>query len=442
MDAAPAILCEDLTKIFHIHRSAWRRLRAAFAAGTIPGDRQLQALDRVSFTLPGGESLGIVGPNGAGKSTLLKILAGILGSDGGRLEIRGKVASIIELGGGFHPEFTGRQNFFMSGAVLGFSQERLEAIHDRVVEFSGLGEFMEMPIKTYSSGMWARLAFSIAIHMEPEILLVDEALAVGDAIFGHRCLGRISAMQERGMSLVLVTHDVNAVKQMCDRALLLDQGRVLARGDPDEVLLRYQTMVAERLSAAGDEGESSFQRIGALDVARGPGDLRYGTFEAVIEGFTVSDVEGAPAEKFRSGDRMVIEMVVSFHADVESAVFGIMLRNRFGIEVFGTNTHILRRREGPFRAGDLATVRYETDLVLTDGTYAVSLAVHTVDGRFFDYQVEAAFIEVMGPVAAIGVANLPLTIGVQPGGDVHRVEHRTPAPATGPVDPPSAHVAG
>lgn len=427
--AQPAIHCEGLTKVFHIHRGAWRRLRAAFAAQTLESEHRLLALNQVSFTLARGESLGIVGPNGAGKSTLLKILAGILRPSAGHLAIDGKVASIIELGGGFHPEFTGRQNFFMNGSILGFSGEELRAIYDRVVAFSGLGEFMEMPLKTYSSGMVARLAFSTAIHMEPDILLVDEALAVGDAVFAHRCLGRIHAMQTRGVSLVLVTHDVNAVKQMCHGAMLLDQGRVVALGPPDDVLLRYQVMVAERLTAAGEGGE--FQRIGAVDLGPGTRELRYGTFEAVIEGFAVTDAAGRPGLKFQSRDRVVIEMDVAFHTDVAEPVFGIMLRNRFGIEVFGTNTLLMGRRAEPRRRGDRVTVRWELDLHLVDGTYAVSLAVHTPEGHFFDYQVEAAFLEVMGPVGAIGVANLPFELTVEPGGDPERLTHRTPAAPAG-----------
>jgi ABC-type polysaccharide/polyol phosphate transport system ATPase subunit len=410
-------------------------LRAAFSDRVVEGDRQLRAVNDVTFTLPVGESLGIVGPNGAGKSTLLKILAGILRADSGRVEMNGRVASIIELGGGFHPEFTGRQNFFMAGAILGFAQNHLESIYDKVVAFSGLGEFMDMPIKTYSSGMWARLAFSIAIHMEPQILLVDEALAVGDAVFAHRCMGRIHTMKERGVSLVLVTHDVNAVKQMCNHAMLMDRGAVVTLGTPDDVLLRYQTMVAERLTETGDENGAEFQRIGAVDVTRGSRDLRYGTFEAVIEGFTVRDASGKATEQFRSRERAVVEMVVTFHIDVPEAVFGIMLRNRFGIEVFGTNTHMLRRNEGPFRAGETATIRWEMDLVLAEGTYAVSLAVHTPEGQFFDYQVEATHIEVLGPVDTIGVANLPHTLTVEKGGALEALVTRTPPPAKAELGP-------
>lgn len=433
MAPLPVIHCEGLTKVFHIHHGAWRRLRAAFSAGTLEGQQRLMALSAVSFTLARGESLGIVGPNGAGKSTLLKILAGILAPTSGHLAIHGKVASIIELGGGFHPEFTGRQNFFMNGAILGFAPSQLDAMYDRVVAFSGLGSFMEMPIKTYSSGMWARLAFSIAIHMEPEILLVDEALAVGDAIFAHRCLGRIHAMKQSGVSLVLVTHDVNAVKQMCDRAMLIDQGQVVALGPCDEVLLTYQTMVAERLTeGGGTDADPPFHRIGAVDVTGAAGDLRYGTFEAVIEGHTVAAADGRRTARFQPGERVAIAMVVSIHRPIEDAVFGIMLRNRFGIEVFGTNTMRMGRRCGPFGSGQTLTVRFEMDLFLADGVYAVSLAVHTPDGRFFDYQVEATFIEVLGPVHSIGVAHLPMTLTLTPGGDPGAVETRTPAPA-GPV---------
>ena len=420
-----AIHCENLTKVFHMHSGALRRLRAVLLSGHVEAEHQLRALDRVSFTLRRGESLGIVGPNGSGKSTLLKVLARILAPTSGTLRVRGKVASIIELGAGFHPEFTGHQNFMMSGSILGFGRAELDAMFDRVLAFSGLGDFITMPIKTYSSGMIARLAFSIAIHMEPDVMLIDEALAVGDAIFAHRCLARIHAMRERGVTLVLVTHDVNAIKQMCNRAMLIDRGVALEQGTPDEVLLRYQTMVAEQLTEAGDE----FQRIGAVDIGHDDADLRYGTFEAVIEGLTVSGSDGEPRDRFSSRDRMVIEMLVSFHTDVDNPVFGIMLRNRFGIEVFGTNTHMMRRREGKFRAGETATVRFEIDLVLHHGSYAVSLAVHTADAHFFDYQVEATHIEVMGPIDTIGVANLPMDLTVSRGGDPEALEIRTPAPA-------------
>lgn len=429
MQPKPAIRVEGLTKVFHLHRSAWQRIRAALSTQTIEGDHRLLALNQVSFSVNEGESLGIVGPNGAGKSTLLKILAGILAPSSGSVEVNGKVASIIELGGGFHPEFTGRQNFFMNGSILGFSQGRLAEIFDDVLEFSGLGEFIDMPIKTYSSGMWARLAFAIAIHMEPRVLLVDEALAVGDAVFAHRCLGRIHRMREAGVSIVLVTHDVNAVKQMCDQAILLDQGSVAAQGETESVLMRYQTMVAERLSAG--EATGQFQHVGAKNIGPGGMSIRYGTFEAVIEGFTIRDAEGQPTLRIKSGTKMSVEVAVAFHRDVDDPIFGIMLRNRFGIEVFGTNTQYLGRHEGPFKAGQRITVKWDLDLFLRDGTYTVSLAVHALSGEYYDYQVEAATIEVMGPVLTVGVANLPMDFTIAEDGSGAAPRHLTPAPERG-----------
>jgi lipopolysaccharide transport system ATP-binding protein len=312
----------------------------------------------------------------------------------------------------------------MNGSILGFSAEELRDLYDRAVAFSGLGEFMDMPIKMYSSGMIARLAFTVAIHSEPDVLIVDEALAVGDAIFSHRCLGRIQHMLQRGTALVLVTHDVNAVRQMCDQAMLIDSGKAIAQGEPESVLMRYQTLVAERLSAAGEQ----FQQTGLENTVRGE-DLRYGTFDAVIEGITVCRPDGERTRRFQSRDTMRVSMAVHFRRDVEDPVFGIMLRNRFGLEVFGTNTHLRREHFGPVAAGSERTVTIELDLSLVPGTYAVSLAVHTPEGHFHDYQVEAATIEVLPPIAVIGVANLPIELDVREGIDRDAIETLTPAPA-------------
>ncbi len=411
-------------KRYKAYGSPWQRVRAVVQPGFRPEVREFVALEGVSLSVPRGSALGVVGPNGAGKSTLLKILAGIVLPSEGEVQLDGTVASIIELGAGFHPDFTGRQNALLNAEILGFSAQQAEAAYADVAAFCELGRYLDMPVKTYSSGMFVRLAFAVAISARPDILLVDEALAVGDAVFAHRCLDRIRRMRDAGVTIVFVTHDMNMITGVCDRAIYLDRGRLVGDGPPAEIVHSYLLNVAERLtSSSADRGvQTTFHEVGAPETGPGggPAEKRFGSFHARITRVAVEDAAGRARERFVAGDTARFRMAVRFDTAVQNPVFGLMLKNRFGVEVFGTNTHLRSQDPGGFTAGEAAEVVFTAPLHLGSGTYTASFAVHTAAGHFYDYRVDARVFEISAVQDAIGMVRLPTELEVRrlPGGEV------------------------
>ncbi|MCX7962985.1 MAG: ABC transporter ATP-binding protein [Candidatus Sumerlaea chitinivorans] len=407
------IVVEHVTKCYRIYPSPWQRLRAI--GGGRARAREFVALDNVSLSVARGSVLGVLGANGAGKSTLLKILAGIVAPTVGEVQVRGKVASIIELGAGFHPDFTGRDNVRLNAAILGYPPEDLPRIMQFVEDFTELGTYLDLPVKTYSSGMFVRLAFAVAISADPDVLLVDEALAVGDAIFAHRCLARIRELRERGCTIVFVTHDTNALTQVCDRAILLEHGRLVADGPPADVVDLYLVKVAERLTASPhDRNLVRFHSVGATERSAAHEEKRFGSFEAVITDCLIEDANGRPAERLVTGSPARFRMLVRFHRTITNPVFGVMLKNRYGMEMFGTNTHLRAMETGVAQAGTVWDVAFDTTLALGAGSYTASFAVHTADGHFFDYRVDARTFEVIGTPEFVGAVNLPVAVAIRP----------------------------
>ncbi|MBN1515249.1 ABC transporter ATP-binding protein [Candidatus Sumerlaeota bacterium] len=406
------IIAEDLVKRYKVYDSPAARLKEVLSLNRRRYHREFTALSDVSLSISRGTTVGVVGQNGAGKSTLLKILAGIIHPTSGRLEVRGKVSSIIELGMGFHPEFTGAENARINAAILGIEPERLDEIFQNIVQFSELGQFINMPVKTYSSGMFARLAFSIAINVEPDILLIDEALSVGDAIFSQRCLQRIRRLQEKGVTIFFVSHDTNTVRGICDEALLMERGTLIQHGSPKEIVQQYEVMVAERLATTGDDDTMEFHDIGAVED--GLTERRYGTFEARIENFAIENAEGRITDRLISGEPARVRMRVAFKQDLRDPVFGVMLRNRFGVEIYGTNTHLLKQKTGDFAAGSTAEVAFEFPaLHIGRGTCQLSLAVHSAESHFYDYRVDCAAFEVLGAESSIGLVPLEMKLSIE-----------------------------
>jgi len=409
-----AIVVKDITKRYRVYPRPIDRLKEVLALNRRCYHREFTALEKVNLAIEKGKVMGIIGPNGAGKSTLLKIMAGIIDPTDGAIEVKGRIASIVELGTGFHGDFSGRDNVYMNAAIMGYRREQVDAFFAEIARFAELGTYIDMPVKTYSSGMFVRLAFSIAVHVDPEVFLVDEALAVGDAVFAHRCLKRIREMKERGVTICFVSHDVNAVQNICDEAVLLDRGQLMDRGTPKNVIQHYQTLVAERIARMADArgGPTDFHAIGAPETTSGVGEQRFGTFEAQIVRTDVSDSSGRSIRQLLSGDNVTFAIDVEFHKDIEDPIFGIMLRNRYGVEVFGTNSYLRHESTGQFRRGQTARVFYRMPLNIGVGSYTVSFAVHTPAGHFYDYRVDNMVIEVLGPIPSIGIAALPLDIEI------------------------------
>jgi len=447
--APPAVRVDNVVKqyrrVAHAHR--FLTLKSAIVGGDLfkalaPGDI-FTALDDVSLTIDHGETLGVIGGNGAGKSTLLKIIAGTTKPTSGDVEVNGKVSALIELGAGFHPEISGRENVFINGIMLGLSRKEIAERFDEIVAFAELEEFIDAPVKNYSSGMYMRLGFSVAIHVDPEVLLIDEVLAVGDEAFVHKCLDKIAAFKRRGKTILLVSHGLESVRRLCDQVIWMKDGAVEQAGDPPRVIdaylewvadkeeqelaTRHQERVAEATVAAptepvsdtttesaGDDAAAS-GRIGAdaADAAETGGDGvapyepgRWGSQEAVIEKVRLLDESGEQRYVFACGDPMTIELTLLAHKAVEDFAVGVGFFNTDGVCCYGTNTDIERFEGASLRSS--GTVRFEIpELTLIAGAYYLDVAVHRLDGHPFDYQRGLVQFRTTSSVAEVGVARLP-----------------------------------
>jgi lipopolysaccharide transport system ATP-binding protein len=360
-------------------------------ADALAGDETISAVEDVSFEIARGEAFGIVGGNGSGKSTLLKLIAGILKPTTGSLETAGRVAALIELGAGFHPEISGRENIFINGAVLGLTKREIAERYERIVEFSGLEGFLEEPVKNYSSGMYVRLGFAVAIHTDPEILLVDEVLAVGDEAFAHRCLRRIEEMLAAGRTVIFVSHALGLVEELCSRVLWLDGGRVRLLGDPRRVVDGYRQDVAEEEGRAHREAKEERERheeepVPQPVVAELSGEaLRWGSGAAEIVGVRLLDGEGVERYYFESGEAIAIELEAQALQPLTDVVFGVGLFSPRGVEVWGTNTDIDGFESERF-SGRAKLVLECPSLRLAPGEYLMDVAAHAKDGAPYDYR--------------------------------------------------------
>jgi ABC-type polysaccharide/polyol phosphate transport system ATPase subunit len=376
-----------------------RTLKSALVGGLrtrdLPREETIPALEEVSFEVARGESFGLIGGNGSGKSTLLKLVAGMLRPTTGELAVDGRVAALIELGSGFHPEISGRENVYINGAVLGLSRRQIDRRYREIVEFSGLADFMEEPVKNYSSGMYVRLGFAVAIHTDPDVLLVDEVLAVGDEAFAHRCIRRIEEFLAAGRTLLLVSHSLDLVAELCDRVLWLDRGHQRLTGDPRRVVDAYRQAVAEQ------EGAEHLAAARASQEEAGE-VLRWGSGQAEITTVRLLGPDGSERYHLQSGDRAVFEIHARAARPLTDFVFGIAVNTPRGFECWGTNTDL----EG-FVPGELAgevVVRVTCPaLRLAPGEYSVDVAIHARDGAPYDYRRRALGFTVTAANGGVGV---------------------------------------
>lgn len=408
----PALVVEGVTKLYRraTPGDQFRTLKSALLERTLtrgldPG-RAIHALDGVSFTVARGEAFGVVGGNGSGKSTLLKVVAGILKPSSGRVVADGRVAALIELGAGFHPEITGRENVFINGAVLGLSRRELERKYDDIVEFSGLGDFIEEPVKNYSSGMYVRLGFAVAVHTDPDILLVDEVLAVGDEAFAHRCLRRIEELLADGRTLLFVSHSLDLVEDLCDRVLWLDGGRPRLVGEPRRVTDAYRQAVAEEEGRSHQRAKDEAAETVKERAEEAEGEAqRWGSRRAEIVRARLVAGTGEEAEErynLTSGEPVAFEIEVEAAEPLEDFVFGVAVSTPRGAEVWGTNTDLAglepRRLEGSGRVRLVCP-----SLRLGPGEYLVDVAVHAEDGTPYDYRRKMFAFSVIARDRGVGV---------------------------------------
>jgi len=395
---------EALTKKFRIYSRPSDRVREALHFGRRQYHSEFTAVDAVSLHVSGGETVAIVGQNGSGKSTLLKLLARLMVPTSGNLAADGRISSIIELGTGFHPEFTGRSNIYLTASLMGFEREEIDAMVPAVTDFSELGPFIDRPVKTYSSGMWVRLAFSVAVAVNPEILLIDEALSVGDMLFQQKCVARLRQFQQAGVCIVFVSHDLGAVKTLCDRAILLDHGRKISEGTPEAVCDEYISLMAAKASDR------------PLLSKTGTPHRRYGSYEAEIISAELHDSKGRSTSTLISGERARIQVRVARRSDLDCPAVGILIRDRLGNEVFGTNTSLsgLSLAEEV----DQFLVNFDLTMFLGPRNYYVTVAVHSGRdhlGVCYDWIDNLIAFEVLpGAYEFAGYCDLQAHVSVSP----------------------------
>jgi ABC-type polysaccharide/polyol phosphate transport system ATPase subunit len=429
-----AIEVRDVHKTYRRYgrRKTFGTLKSALLSGGLlrglKPDEAFEALKGVSFDVPAGKTFGIIGRNGSGKSTMLKLIAGIGKPTLGTVRVNGRVSALIELGAGFHPEISGRDNVFINGMMLGLPRREIARRFDDIVRFAELENFIDAPVKTYSSGMYMRLGFAVAINVDPDVLLVDEVLAVGDEAFTHKCLDKFAEFRARGRAVLLVTHTLDMVRRFCDEALWLDGGRVRAQGDPQRVIDGYRMDVAraEGEAIAGSDGDSlaghqhPFAGGGMQPRGDVPADLskasegRWGSREAEITRVELRGADGRPTHAFQAGDAVEIRVGVCAHTPLTDFVFGVGIFNAEGVCCYGTNTQI-DGIQAVELSGD-AEVTFAIDhLDLVDGTYKLDVAIHRENGTPYDYHRQLYRFRVSSRVKEAGIFRPPHRWGVAGG---------------------------
>lgn len=349
--------------------------RARLAEWLIPGYPKQHSLkwvlQNINFTVQPGEAVGIIGINGAGKSTLLKMITGTTQPTSGSVLMTGRVAAMLELGMGFHPDFTGRQNALMAGQLLGYSADEISRLMPEIEAFSEIGEYIDEPVRVYSSGMQMRLAFSVATAIRPDILIVDEALSVGDAYFVHKSFARIRQFREQGTTLLIVSHDKGAIQTICDRAILLSAGTIAMEGEPEAVMDYYNALLAK---TANGVVQTEKTNSGKLQTVSGSG-------EAVIHSATLFNDDRKPVEVIGVGENVRLEVVIEAKEYLPELVLGYLIKDRLGQPVFGTNTHHLKQIVSDVAAGSRVAYTFNFRANLGVGTYSIAIAAHTSDSH-------------------------------------------------------------
>lgn len=403
------ISVHNLGKKYKRYSNRWARLSEWLSFGKHQAHQATWILRNLNFELEKGESLGIIGVNGAGKSTLLKLLTKTSVPSEGNVEIQGRVAALLELGMGFHQDFTGRVNALMTCQMMGYSSEEAHELIEDIREFSELGDYLDQPVRVYSTGMQVRLAFSAATVTRPEILIVDEALSVGDAYFQHKCISRIRDYCDQGTTLLFVSHDPGAVKSLCQRAILLDNGSIIKDGVPDIVLDYYNSVIARKkndeeiLQVEGDGGRVS--------TRSGNGNARITSVDITKKS------NGRSARSFLVGENVILRCVVEFYKSIKQPTVGILLRDRMGNDVYGTNTSHLGYRDMTVNQGDKIDFCFTLPLNIGPGNYSVCMAVHGGDSHLeenCDWWDRCLVLQVItgDEPSFIGVASLPVEVDI------------------------------
>jgi lipopolysaccharide transport system ATP-binding protein len=408
---------EGVGKCYHIYDKPQDRLKQAMLR--VFGKtfyRDFWALRDINLTLRKGEAVGVLGRNGSGKSTLLQIIAGTLSPSVGKVSVGGRIAALLELGSGFNPEFTGRENVYLNGAILGLTKAQVDERFDAIVDFADIGTFLDQPVKTYSSGMLVRLAFAVQVQVEPDILIVDEALAVGDSLFQKRCYQRLEELRDRGTSLLLVSHDLESIRTLTGRALLLHGGRAMLEASPGDVVLAYRKLLHEeeaRWMRAHMPASSLAASLAGLEAGQEEAQKSFGDRDASITGMELLGADGSPQDLFHAFETMRVRITFEVHRELDKLNIGLRIRNKQGVKMYswGTLNQDIAIWSGraagevfwdrTFRAGDRCTIEFSCPCTLGVDTYEIQLALTQELDRYYNTQRmihwrdEAAFFRVV-----------------------------------------------
>lgn len=381
---------QQVSKAYRQYTSEWHRVLNWFGSHFTPAVEHW-VLQDVSFNIRRGEAIGIVGQNGAGKSTLLKLITGTQYPTSGRISVNGRVSAILELGMGFSQDLTGRENVLHTAGLMGFSHAAVLEKMDEIEAFAEIGEYFDEPVRTYSSGMQVRVAFAVATAFRPDILIVDEALSVGDAYFQHKSFNRIREFQQQGTTLLLVSHDHNSIRSICDRALLLEKGKLLKVGEPGEVVDFYNALIGEK------EGDDTIRQE---QTETGQTRTISGTGEATVVAITLTDLSGNPLEIIEVGAEVTLVIKVQVRALIPRLILGYMIRDRLGRAIFGTNSDLLEQPLDAVQAGTLLTYRFRFTANMGHGSYSISTALHSTATHLennYEWRDLAHVFEVINP---------------------------------------------
>ena len=393
-----AIEVKNLSKVYKLYEKPMDRVKDSFG---LAGDKVFKkhiALNDVNLTVKKGETVGIIGTNGSGKSTILKIITGVLTPTSGEVNVDGHISALLELGAGFNMEYNGIDNIYLNGMMIGFSEEEIEKKMDAILEFADIGDYVYQPVKTYSSGMFVRLAFAVAINIDPEILIVDEALSVGDVFFQAKCYHKFEEFKEQGKTILFVSHDLSSISKYCDRAVLLNKGVLLGEGTPKKMIDIYKQVLvgqyplpssdtsnllddadirkaAEEADKKADAKASNKKDEKPKDASLNPDALEYGDGSATITNYYVTDSKGVRSASIIKGTEFTIHMEVEFNEDIAAPIFAFTFKNILGIEITGTNSMVEKAFLEPVKKGDKKEITFTQKMSLQGGEYLLSFGV-------------------------------------------------------------------
>ncbi len=379
-----AIKVDNLSKVYKLYDKPMDRLKEAVNPLKKIYHKDFYALNNVAFEVKKGETVGIIGKNGSGKSTLLKIITGVLNKSGGNVIVNGKISALLELGAGFNPEFTGLENIYLNCTIMGYTKEEIDEKIPGIIEFADIGEFINQAVKTYSSGMFIRLAFAVAVNVEPEILIVDEALSVGDLFFQTKCYKRFDDLKENGKTIIFVSHDMGSIIKYCDRSIVLNNGEKVFDGYPNEAVDIYKQILVnlfgseEKTCSIITNMDSSINTLSEIEkwaenVSKNPHILEYGDGGATIIDYTIFDNQGRITSQLIKGDNCSFCMRVKFNKTIENPIFAFTIKDKRGVEITGTNTLNEKVDTCIIQEGKVAEIKFKQKITLQGGEYLLSL---------------------------------------------------------------------